>query len=592
MTTDSPGRVAVTVTGRLAALNAAGFLDGTDVVVAKRIARLVGEGEDDAVLALAFAVRAAREGSSALHLDAIARLTPRLPGGDAKDDADEVAEVTAPGDLADLPEPAAWLEAVQRSRLAAAGVLRVEFGLVQLDRYQQDEVLVANWLDRRSPDGLKGVDSGALEQGISGGGLNEAQAAAVRAVAARATTVLTGGPGTGKTWTVAALLRALRFADGSIPRVALAAPTGKAAARMNEALESRLGAGVFDPAVTIHRLLGPLPRTTTRFRHDRANPLPHDVVVVDEASMVGLGLMARLVDALSPETRLLLVGDPEQLASVEAGTVLADLVRGLGPHADVVELTENRRSVPAIQELARAVRSGEPEEVLAILEASHAEVRFIDTDQPTLADLVAVTEQARALRELAIAGDLSAAVARLSEARLLCGRRSGPHGIRRWNRLVEQALTEHAPEVAYQPFYLGRPLMVTRNDHGLGLSNGDTGVVVRGVDGNPLAAILTGQGIQTFSPWRLADVETMHAMTVHKAQGSEANDVTVILPPLISRLLTRELLYTATTRAKARLTVIGSREAIRAAVTTPIERSSALTERLLERAPIRGGTQR
>ena len=591
MTTDSPARVAVAVTGRLAALNAAGFLDGADCLVARRIARLVGEGDDDAVLALAFAVRAAREGSSALHLDGIARLAPWLPGGDPEDDADEGAEATGPGHVVGLPEPAAWLEAVQGSRLAAAGVLRVGFGLVQLDRYQQDEVLVADWLDRRSPDGLKGVNSGALEQAISGGGLNEAQATAVRAVAAGPTTVLTGGPGTGKTWTVAELLRALRFADGSLPRVALSAPTGKAAARMNETLESRLGAGAFDPAVTIHRLLGPLPRTTTRFRHDKANPLPHDVVVVDEASMVGLGLMARLVDALSPATRLLLVGDPEQLASVEAGTVLADLVRSLGPRGDVVELTENRRSVPAIQKLARAVRSGDPEEVLAILEAGHAEIGFVDTDEPTLAHLAAVTDQARALRELALAGDLGAAVARLSEARLLCGRRSGPHGIRRWNRLVEQTLAEHAPEVAYQPFYLGRPIIVTRNDHGLGLSNGDTGVVVRGVDGHPLAAIRTGQGIRTFSPWRLADVETMHAMTVHKAQGSEANDVAVIVPALGSRLLTRELLYTATTRAKARLTVIGSREAIRAAVATPIERSSALTERLLERASEAGRPQ-
>ena len=396
MTTDSPARVAVAVTGRLAALNAAGFLDGADCLVARRIARLVGEDDDDAVLALAFAVRGAREGSSALHLDGIARLAPRLPGGDAEDDADEGAEATGPGHVVGLPEPAAWLEAVQGSRLAAAGVLRVGFGLVQLDRHQQDEVLVADWLTRRSPDGLKGVDSGALEQAISGGGLNEAQATVVRAVAARPTTVLTGGPGTGKTWTVSALLRALRFADGSLPRVALAAPTGKAAARMNETLEPSLGAGAFDPAVTIHRLLGPLPRTTTRFRHDKANPLPHDVVVVDEASMVSLGLMARLVDALSPATRLLLVGDPEQLASVEAGTVLADLVRGLGPRGDVVELTENRRFVPAIQELARAVRSGDPEEVLAILEAGHAEISFVDTDEPTLAHLTAVTDQARA----------------------------------------------------------------------------------------------------------------------------------------------------------------------------------------------------
>ena len=148
---------------------------------------------------------------------------------------------------------------------------------------------------------------------------------------------------------------------------------------------------------------------------------------------------------------------------------------------------------------------------------------------------------------------------------------------------MEQSLAEDAPEVAYQPYYLGRPIIITRNDHGLGLANGDTGVLVRGPQG-PLAAIQTGQGVRTFSPWRLADVETMHAMTVHKAQGSEADDVTVLVPAPGSRLLTRELLYTATTRARQRLTVIGSRDAIRSAVTTPIERSSALTERLLEQS--------
>jgi exodeoxyribonuclease V alpha subunit len=569
------------VDARLGSLAEAGYLEVGDCLVASRIARLVGEDDDDAVLALAFAVRAAREGSSALHLDSVARLAPRVAASAVDDEVEDDAAATGPGDVVELPDPVAWLDGIRTSRLAEVGVLRVDFGLVQLDRYEQDEVLVARWLDGRSPDRLKDVDPSALDAAVSTGGLNPAQAAAVRAVADRPTTVLTGGPGTGKTFTVSAVLQALRFADGTTPRVALAAPTGKAAARMNETLEPLLATGAFDPATTIHRLLGSIPHSSTRFRHDAANPLPHDLVVIDEASMVGLGLMARLVDALSPSTRLLLVGDPDQLASVEAGTVLADLVRGLGRRGEVVELEENRRSVVVIQELARAVRSGDPDAVLAILEGGDPAVGFVDTGEPTLAHLTTVTEQARALRALAVAGDVDAAVTRLREARLLCGRRSGPHGIRRWNRLVEQALAEEAPEVAYQPYYLGRPIIVTRNDHGLGLSNGDTGVVVRGDDGHPVAAIQTGEGIARFSPWRLADIETMHAMTVHKAQGSEAEDVTVIVPAVGSRLLTRELLYTATTRARSRLTVIGSREAVRTAVLTPIERSSALGERLL-----------
>lgn len=587
MTAPANTRGADSTTGPLGQFTAAGVLDDGDCLVATRIARLVGEEDDAAVLALALAVRAAREGSGALHLDSVARLTPhpteRDPDDNDQQDADLAAEPTTLADVIDVPEPQAWLQAVAASRLAAHGVLHIEFGLVQLDRYRADERLIAGWLDSRSPDRLKSIEATVLEDAISAGRLNDAQVTAVRAVAARPTTVLTGGPGTGKTWTVATVLRALRFEDGRAPRVALAAPTGKAAARMNETLEAELADASFDPATTIHRLLGSIPRSGTRFRHDARNPLPHDVVIVDEASMVGLGPMARLLDALSPATRLLLVGDPDQLASVEAGTVLADLVRGLGPRGDVVELTENRRSVAAIQELARAVRSGDPDEVLTLLEAGHPEIGFTETDQPALGHMATVSDQARHLRALALDGDVDGAIARLSRARLLCGRRSGPHGIRRWNRLVEQSLAEDAPEVAYQPYYLGRPIIITRNDHGLGLANGDTGVLVRGRQG-PLAAIQTGQGVRTFSPWRLADVETMHAMTVHKAQGSEADDVTVLVPAPGSRLLTRELLYTATTRARQRLTVIGSRDAIRSAVTTPIERSSALTERLLEQS--------
>ena len=574
------------VPGPLAELRAAGFLDGGDCLIATRIARLVGEENETVVLALAFGVRAAREGSSALHLDKIARLAPRVTaqGPDGADGADETVDDPAPGDVVDLPDPGAWLRAVTGSRLVASGVLHVDFGTVQLDRYRADERVVADWLNGRSPAGLKDVDESALDQGISTGGLNDAQQRAVRAVAARPTTVLTGGPGTGKTWTIATLLRSLRFADGTTPRVALAAPTGRAAARMNETLEAELAGGTFDPATTIHRLLGSIPRSSTRFRHDASNPLPHDLVVIDEASMVGLGLMARLVGALSPATRLLLVGDPDQLASVEAGTVLADLVRGLGPRGEVVELTENRRSVPVIQDLARTLRSGDSAGVAMILDAGHPEIDFTETEEPTLSHVTTVSDQARALRRLALDGDIAGAIARLSQVRLLCGRRSGPHGIHRWNRLVEQFLAEESPEVAYQTYYFGRPIIITSNDHGLGLSNGDTGVVVRGPDSHPLAAIQTGQGIRAFSPWRLANVETMHAMTVHKAQGSEADDVTVIVPPLGSRLLTRELLYTATTRARQRLTIIGSSDSIRSATTTPIERSSALAERLLKQA--------
>ena len=288
--------------------------------------------------------------------------------------------------------------------------------------------------------------------------------------------------------------------------------------------------------------------------------------------------MARLLDALSPATRSLLVGDPDHRPRSKPARSLPTSSAVSGRAVTWSSLTENRRSVAAIQELARAVRSGDPDEVLGRF--SKPVILRSASPRPTsrpLGHMTTVSDQARHLRALALDGDVDGAIARLSRARLLCGRRSGRTafgaGTGSWS-----SPSPRTPEVAYQPYYLGRPILITRNDHSLGLANGDTGVLVRGPQG-PLAAIQTGQGVRTFSPWRLADVETMHAMTVHKAQGSEADDVTVLVPAPGSRPGPASLLYTATTRARQRLTVIGSRDAIRSAVTTPIERSSALTER-------------
>ena len=163
---------------------------------------------------------------------------------------------------------------------------------------------------------------------------------------------------------------------------------------------------------------------------------------------------------------------------------------------------------------------------------------------------------------------------------MLCAHRTGPFGTRHWNQLVERALAERAPEVALQTMYVGRPILVTRNDYGLGVRNGDAGVIVRAEDG-PMAVVQTASGPLRLSPWRLSDIETMHAMTVHKAQGSQAENVVVIVPPPRSRLLTREMLYTAVTRAAGHLTIVGSRDAVRRAVQTTARRSSGLAERLI-----------
>lgn len=598
----------VTATARLRTLNKAGLLDGSDCVVAARIARLVGEDVDgEATLALAFAVRAVREGSTALSLDSIASLSAgsgddgvgAAPAegalglhlhqqSDPGPTAD--ADVTV-ASLVDLPDPVTWLDTVRTSRLVAEGVLRVDLGLVYLDRYHADECLIADSLEARAAASVTPVDADVVAASLSGEELDATQESAVWRVAEHATTVLTGGPGMGKTHTIGKVLEALAAASGGTLRMGLSAPTGKAAARLNESLGHLAGQmDSIGQAVTLHRLLGSRPDSHQRFQHDARNPLPHDVVVVDEASMVSLSLMARLIEALSPTARLLLVGDPDQLASVEAGSVLADLVTGLEQGDGVVRLTRNYRLDDDRASLAQSFRAGDVEavqEVLTRAAAGHAKgVTFRETDEPSLDEVPEAAEHAQKLRELALRGDAEGALAHLGEFRLLCAHRTGPFGTRHWNRLVEHDLAEQAPEVALQPMYIGRPLLVTRNDYGLGVSNGDTGVIVS-TDNGPLAVIETGSGLQHFAPWRLADVETMHAMTVHKAQGSQASRVAVIVPPLGSRLLTRELLYTAVTRAQDHLMVVGARNALGAAVQSPAQRSSGLAHRLAPSAPPR-----
>jgi len=418
----------------------------------------------------------------------------------------------------------------------------------------------------------------------------EEQRAAAEVALSQGLTVLTGGPGTGKTTTVARLLALLveqaRLAGNARLRIALAAPTGKAAARLQEAVQlevARLDPADQQPliglhATTLHRLLGSRPDTSARFRHHRGNRLPHDVIVVDETSMVSLTMMARLLEAVRPQTRLVLVGDPDQLASVEAGAVLADLVDGLG-EAKIAALKTSHRFGESIGELATAIRVGDADRVVEVLRAGGEHLEWIEAADPREPLHNVLVPQALALRTAAILGDKGAALATLDEHRLLCAHRRGQFGVEHWNRQVERWLTEATGEPIWSSWYAGRPILVTANDYGLRLYNGDTGVTV--ADDGALRAVIGGAGeTLTFATSRLADVETMHAMTIHKSQGSQADEVTVLMPPADSRLLTRELFYTAVTRAKKRVRVVGSEAAVRAAIDRRPVRASGLAQRL------------
>ena len=478
-----------------------------------------------------------------------------------------------------------WLRRFRRARwLGDAAGAALDGDLLYLDRYWLEEQQVCD-------DVLTMMAATPQQRGprtstrLFPTGFEEQRAAAEVALS-QGLTVLTGGPGTGKTTTVARLLALLaeqaKLTANARLRIALAAPTGKAAARLQEAVQ--LEVAKLDPAdqealvglhaTTLHRLLGSRPDTSARFRHHRGNRLPHDVIVVDETSMVSLTMMARLLEAVRPDTRLVLVGDPDQLASVEAGAVLADLVDGLG-EAKIAALKTSHRFGESIGELATAIRVGDADRVVELLRAGGEHIEWIEADDPREQLRNVLVPHALALRTAAILGDGGAALATLDEHRLLCAHRRGPFGVRHWNRQVERWLTEATGEPIWSSWYAGRPVLVTANDYGLGLYNGDTGVTV--VDGGTLRAVVGGAGeTLTFATSRLADVETMHAMTIHKSQGSQADEVTVLLPPEDSRLLTRELFYTAVTRAKKRVRAVGSEPALRAAVERRAVRASGL----------------
>ena len=557
--------------GRLRAFNDAGVIEAADVLVAQRLTTLAGESDEAVALAVAFVSRAVRAGSVCVDITCL-------------QDQIDMPEL-------DWPASQAWLEAVSTSPLLGAPpVLHLDEGLLYFDRYWLEECEVAR--DVRALAAAPRAGELPDIARLFPAGFDEQRQGAEVALS-RGLTVLTGGPGTGKTTTVARLLALLAEQaelDGKPRlRIALAAPTGKAAARLQEAVQLEVDKlAVVDRerlqglrATTMHRLLGSKPDTSSRFRHNRENRLPHDVIVVDETSMVSLTMMARLLEAVRPDSRLLLVGDPDQLASVEAGAVLADLVDGLAvvPDSPVARLVTPHRFGESIGALAQAIRDDDADRALEVLAAGGDHIEWVDSDEPADRLRKVLVPQALELRRAAVLGDGPAALATLDEHRLLCAHRRGPYGVAYWNRQVERWLAEETDTPLWSTWYLGRPILVTANDYGLRLYNGDTGVTLMR-DGALRAVVAGSEGPVEFATSRLADVETMHAMTIHKSQGSQATEVTVLLPPEDSRLLTRELLYTAVTRAREKVRVIGTAEQLRAAVARRAVRASGLARRL------------
>ncbi len=609
--------------GRLRQAVEAGTLRPLDLHFALCLAQLVGEEAPGLILGAALVSQRSGEGDVCVALSDYAG-KPLF------------ADRSAGFDGVQAPVSGDWIAALERSGAVAgpegfAPLILDRAGRLYLGRFWWFERDLAADLLRRAAPVLRPPPPGAVRAvldrlfpGPADAKSPDWQKIAAAVAAFRRLTVVSGGPGTGKTRTVAAILAlVIELARPARPRIALAAPTGKAAARLGESIEAALARldcptevreAVPRDVSTLHRLLGAVPGGVG-YRQGPDNPLHVDLVVVDEASMVDLPLMSRLLRALPPDAGLLLLGDKDQLASVEAGYVLGDLcgapwlpafspafvrllreatgeaISGDGdsggdpsPLGDSVVLLRRSFRFSAeggVGALAAAVNAGEAERVLALL--ADPALREVAREEPSAGDLPRLIRNrvAPAYRVLFETRDPVEGLRALGRLRVLCALREGPFGVARLNALIETVLREQGLIRHRGPWYPGRPVMVTRNDYGLGLFNGDLGIAMPDSDGR-LRVWLPGPGgsIRALAPGRLGPHETVFAMTVHKSQGSELDEVILVLPDLDNPLIGRELLYTAITRARARFTVWSQARCLREAVLRRGVRLSALRERL------------
>ena len=501
-----------------------------------------------------------------------------------------------------------------------------------LHRYWEYEQSLASEILRRAAekaDDANGTELSrkllALMPADFGGTLNW-QSVAAAAAARRKFCVISGGPGTGKTYTLVMILALLLELERSPKlRIAVAAPTGKAATRIQDSIRSAKAtltcsetrkAQLPERAMTIHRLLGYIP-DSAYFRHNAENPLPYDVIAVDEASMVDLALMAKLFAAILPSARVILLGDKDQLASVEAGAVLGDIcsasggggfsekfsqhyqslagkplpvsVEGRPALADcVVQLRKNYRfgEQSAIYRLSNAINDGRVDEALTILR----DCAIGQTSDLTSAALPRRAELKEALRarvteefgEFLKASDPLEALAALARFRILCALREGPFGVAGLNQLAEGILEVAGLIKPLDPWYAHRPILVMRNDYNLKLFNGDIGVILPDAASGEPRAFFPGPDneVRKFLPLRLPEHQTAYALTVHKSQGSEFDRVLLVLPDRESPVLSRELLYTGITRARKHAELWFEEKVFRATLSRRLRRTSGLCDAL------------
>ncbi|SNY65657.1 exodeoxyribonuclease V subunit alpha [Pantoea sp. GL120224-02] len=533
----------------------------------------------------------------------------------------------AAGEPQDWTQILAGWPALSNSNNEQAAPIVLTEGRLYLHRLWHHEGQVARFFQAQSaPQAFPDGEVRAVLDNLFGTEPDDWQKIAAAVALTQKTAVISGGPGTGKTTTVAKLLAALiRLSQGAL-RIQLAAPTGKAAARLTESLGKALQKlPVSDTerqrfpaeATTLHRLLGAQPETQ-RLRYHAGNLLHLDVLVVDEASMVDLGMMANLIAALPPQARVIFLGDRDQLASVEAGAVLGDICRcaeagySVARAAQLSALTgcqvegHDDDSAPAVRDaicllrksyrfdansgigkLAAAVNAGEPKAVEAAFNAGFSDIsrQPLNDGEAYQAMLNDIAEGYRPfLRLVSQRAQPAEILHAFGRYQLLCALREGPFGVQGLNQRIEQKLMQM--QLIRRPlggsrWYQGRPVMVTRNDSALGLFNGDIGITL--FDDEGLLKVffpLPDGSIKAVQPSRLPAHDTAWSMTVHKSQGSEFEHTALVMPAQFLPVLTRELIYTAITRARKQLTLYSDEGVFRRAVQLRTQRRSGLLDRL------------
>jgi exodeoxyribonuclease V alpha subunit len=599
------------------------FLSELDYRFARFIGRLDGTNDAPLLLAASLVSRYRGEGHICIDLAELAGKPIEL---------EESEPLTC-------PPLKSWLKTLEKSpvvgRPGDVKPLIIDSARLYLFRYWNYETRLAHALKNMANARIETFDEPQLKKSLDrifprpeGDGKKETdwQKVAVFFSLRNRLCIISGGPGTGKTFTVAKILALLYEHSGNDRlNIALTAPTGKAAARLQEAIKEAkatlncseaVKAAIPEEASTLHRLLKTIPYSPY-FRFNEDNLLPYDVVVIDEASMVDLALFSKLTQALRPQSRLILLGDKDQLASVEAGSVLGDICDTGNVHrfseafidvcrrvtgeiftenhsvptsesiSDcIVQLTRSYRfdETSGIHAVSRAVNAGEYDNTLDLIKkGTYGDIHWKNLPRPD--ELLGHLEDWITGRYDVYlkAADPVEAFDLFSRSRILCALREGPYGIHNLNILIERIMQKKGLIERSGRWYPGRPVIITRNDYNLRLFNGDIGIAMQTQESDgELRVFFSGTegSLRSFPPLRLPDHETVYAMTVHKSQGSEFNEILFVTPDRDTQVLTRELIYTAITRARERVYVWGSEEVFLNAIQRKIQRSSGLRENL------------